>query len=142
MTVGNPSVRSLYHCPAATTTPDRWRTPELRAGAGDCQDRGPGHRQVDAIQGQRHTADDGEGHPAVEYVATQPSCDGELEGATHRRTAAFPVLLIPVAPEIMEGRKDYSFPVDVYSFGIILWELMTREEPYEEVRPGAASVLL
>lgn len=26
-----------------------------------------------------------------------------------------------MAPEILEGSTSYSFPVDVYSFGIILW---------------------
>ncbi|KAL6070956.1 Serine/threonine-protein kinase HT1 [Balamuthia mandrillaris] len=41
-----------------------------------------------------------------------------------------------MAPEIMEGRKDYSFPVDVYSYGIILWELLTREEPFREITPA------
>jgi serine/threonine protein kinase len=26
-----------------------------------------------------------------------------------------------MAPEVLEGSNTYSFPVDVYSFGIILW---------------------
>lgn len=40
-----------------------------------------------------------------------------------------------MAPEILAKSSNYSFTVDVYSYGIILWELFTREEPYEDVTP-------
>ena len=39
-----------------------------------------------------------------------------------------------MAPEIIMGRK-YTEKADVYAFGIILWEILTREEPYEEKEP-------
>jgi len=38
------------------------------------------------------------------------------------------------APEIVLG-QDYGKKADVYSFAIILWELITREEPFEG-KPG------
>ena len=34
-----------------------------------------------------------------------------------------------MAPEILRG-EAYSEPADVYSFGVILWELLTGEIPY------------
>eukprot|EP01087_Luapelamoeba_hula_P003949 TRINITY_DN138_c0_g2_i1.p1 TRINITY_DN138_c0_g2~~TRINITY_DN138_c0_g2_i1.p1 ORF type:complete len:1696 (-),score=223.93 TRINITY_DN138_c0_g2_i1:132-5219(-) len=34
------------------------------------------------------------------------------------------------APEIIQGKK-YSEKADVYSFGIILWEILTRQVPYK-----------
>ena len=37
------------------------------------------------------------------------------------------------APEILKG-EDYDEKVDVFSFSIILWELMTRQIPYAEVK--------
>jgi serine/threonine protein kinase len=36
-----------------------------------------------------------------------------------------------MAPEVILGEK-YTERADVYSFGIILWEIMTRREPYED----------
>eukprot|EP00035_Acanthoeca_spectabilis_P005438 m.113568 g.113568 ORF g.113568 m.113568 type:complete len:1135 (-) comp13027_c0_seq1:1812-5216(-) len=37
-----------------------------------------------------------------------------------------------MAPELFRGDQRYSWPVDVYSFGIILWELMSLEQPWPE----------
>lgn len=37
------------------------------------------------------------------------------------------------APELFSGVSKYGPEVDVYSFGIILWELATRELPWHEI---------
>ncbi|OQR88616.1 kinase, partial [Thraustotheca clavata] len=34
------------------------------------------------------------------------------------------------APEILSGNTNYTEKVDVYSFGIVLWEMCTRAIPY------------
>ena len=39
-----------------------------------------------------------------------------------------------MAPEIIMGRK-YQEAADVYAYGIILWEILTRLEPYEDKEP-------
>eukprot|EP01095_Lingulamoeba_sp_RSL-Kostka_P005619 TRINITY_DN1702_c0_g2_i1.p1 TRINITY_DN1702_c0_g2~~TRINITY_DN1702_c0_g2_i1.p1 ORF type:complete len:564 (+),score=180.30 TRINITY_DN1702_c0_g2_i1:100-1791(+) len=36
-----------------------------------------------------------------------------------------------MAPEVMAGR-NFNEKADVYSFGIVLWEILTRREPFEE----------
>jgi len=42
---------------------------------------------------------------------------------------------IYMAPELLkEGNKSYANEVDVYSFGIILWQLVTKREPYTDFR--------
>ena len=38
------------------------------------------------------------------------------------------------APEIFRGEK-YDEKVDIYSYGIVLWELLTKESPYENLNP-------
>ena len=37
-----------------------------------------------------------------------------------------------MAPEVYR-RNDYKFPVDVYSFGILLWEIYTLKKPYRDL---------
>ncbi|EDV24700.1 uncharacterized protein TRIADDRAFT_25066, partial [Trichoplax adhaerens] len=37
-----------------------------------------------------------------------------------------------MAPEVFQGRK-YSEKCDVFSFAIIMWEIMTRREPYDHM---------
>lgn len=38
------------------------------------------------------------------------------------------------APEVLNNER-YTIKADVYSFGICLWEMCTREDPYEGMPP-------
>ena len=40
--------------------------------------------------------------------------------------------LLWMAPEVFRGDTDYGPAVDVYSFGIVLWELSTRKLPWDD----------
>ncbi len=42
-----------------------------------------------------------------------------------------------LAPEVLTG-KELSPAADVYAFGILLWQILTRKHPYEDV--GAVSM--
>jgi serine/threonine protein kinase len=39
-----------------------------------------------------------------------------------------------MAPEVLSD-SIYSLPADVYSFGIVLWEIISRERPYKDLNP-------
>jgi serine/threonine protein kinase len=43
--------------------------------------------------------------------------------------------LLWMAPEVLRGDRNYSSPVDVYSFGIVLWELAMRATPWTDEFP-------
>ncbi len=45
-----------------------------------------------------------------------------------------------MAPEVFEG-NTYSEKCDVYSWAIILWEVLTRQLPFGEIRGNDLSVL-
>jgi len=45
-----------------------------------------------------------------------------------------------MAPEIVLG-EDYSEAVDIYSFGIVLSELQTRQLPFHDARSGSGAPL-
>ena len=36
-----------------------------------------------------------------------------------------------MAPEILLGQK-YSFPIDIFAFGMVLYEIITMHRPFEE----------
>lgn len=38
-----------------------------------------------------------------------------------------------MAPELFVGGTKYGPEVDVYSYGVILWELATREVPWDQI---------
>ncbi len=38
-----------------------------------------------------------------------------------------------IAPELFRQGQDYTLACDVYSFGMIIWEIMTRSEPYAHI---------
>ncbi|KAL9408632.1 hypothetical protein AB3S75_047083 [Citrus x aurantiifolia] len=43
-----------------------------------------------------------------------------------------------MAPELMNGSNNrVSEKVDVYSFGMAMWEIITGEEPYANMHCGA-----
>ncbi|GAM20267.1 hypothetical protein SAMD00019534_034420 [Acytostelium subglobosum LB1] len=45
------------------------------------------------------------------------------------------------APEILR-HESYNHKADVYSYGIVLWELLTGEEPYAGIPPMNAGILV
>ena len=47
-----------------------------------------------------------------------------------------------MAPEMLRGSADRSSKVDVWSFGIILWELLTRQVPYHKWETGWLTKLI
>jgi len=45
-----------------------------------------------------------------------------------------------MAPEVFEGKR-YSEKCDVYSFGIVLWEMLSRKKPFDEIGAPAFRIL-
>ena len=45
-----------------------------------------------------------------------------------------------MAPEVFEG-KGYSEKCDIYSFGIVLWEMFSRKKPYDNIGPPAFRIM-
>ena len=45
------------------------------------------------------------------------------------------------APEVLTGQK-FSRPADVYSYSMVLYQIFTLREPYDDQRVTAAQVLL
>lgn len=62
------------------------------------------------------------------------SCVADSSGEMTAETGTYRWM----APEIIR-HENYSFPADVYSFGILLWELIARDHPYAGLTPIQAA---
>ncbi|CAI5437960.1 unnamed protein product [Caenorhabditis angaria] len=40
---------------------------------------------------------------------------------------------VTMSPEVMRGDKKYDMKSDIYSIGIIMWQILSRQEPYPNV---------
>ena len=68
---------------------------------------------------------------SMQVRLTETAFNGKLDvsGMMTRATGT----LLWMAPEVFRGDENYGPGVDVYSFGILLWELATRKTPWSEL---------
>ena len=71
--------------------------------------------------------------PAVAAAGTATTVFGASATATMTKDKGTPLWM---APEVFGGGRHYGPEVDVYSYGVILWELLTRREPWDEIEAG------
>jgi hypothetical protein len=45
-----------------------------------------------------------------------------------------------MAPELLAGQSNYDEKVDVYSYAIVLWEMLARRSPYTDMDPGQVAL--
>ena len=62
------------------------------------------------------------------------ACDAHTHMTNNKGSAAW------MAPEVFEG-SNYSEKCDVFSFGIILWEILTRRRPFDEIGGPAFRIM-
>ncbi|ESN92966.1 hypothetical protein HELRODRAFT_69369, partial [Helobdella robusta] len=62
------------------------------------------------------------------------ACDAHTHMTNNKGSAAW------MAPEVFEG-SDYSEKCDVFSWGIILWEVLARKKPFDEVGGPAFRIM-
>ena len=68
--------------------------------------------------------------PAVAAAGTATTVFGASATATMTKDKGTPLWM---APEVFGGGSHYGPEVDVYSYGVILWELLTRRQPWDEI---------
>nr|UCK81531.1 mitogen-activated protein kinase kinase kinase 7 [Arenicola marina] len=62
------------------------------------------------------------------------ACDAHTHMTNNKGSAAW------MAPEVFEG-SNYSEKCDVFSWGIILWEVLTRRKPFDEIGGPAFRIM-
>lgn len=62
------------------------------------------------------------------------ACDAHTHMTNNKGSAAW------MAPEVFEG-SNYSEKCDVFSWGIILWEVITRRKPFDEIGGPAFRIM-
>ncbi|XP_065584874.1 mitogen-activated protein kinase kinase kinase 7-like isoform X2 [Artemia franciscana] len=62
------------------------------------------------------------------------ACDAKSHMTNNKGSAAW------MAPEVFEGSR-YTEKCDVFSWGIILWEVLTRQKPFDDCGPSAFAIM-
>lgn len=73
-------------------------------------------------------------HTALKIGDFGTACDLQTYMTNNKGSAAW------MAPEVFEGEK-YTEKCDVYSFGIILWQMISRRKPYDDIGGPALRVM-